>query len=31
MGPKKQEGDAEKGKAIYMTQCASCHSLTVFN
>lgn len=30
MGPKaKKQGDAFKGKEIFMAQCASCHSLTV--
>ena len=31
MGAKKggKEGDPEKGKSIFMIQCASCHSLTV--
>ena len=28
MGGKKKEGDADKGKGIFMTQCASCHNLT---
>lgn len=28
MGPKKKEGNAEKGKAIFAAQCQSCHSLT---
>lgn len=28
MGPKKREGDANKGKEIFNAQCASCHSLT---
>lgn len=27
MGPKK-EGDAEKGKTLFMGSCASCHNLT---
>jgi cytochrome c2 len=29
MGAKKKEGDANKGKEIFMTQCASCHSMSV--
>jgi cytochrome c len=28
MGPKKKEGDANKGKDIFMAQCASCHSMS---
>lgn len=28
MGPKKKEGDAAKGKEIFMAQCASCHTMT---
>lgn len=28
MGPKKKEGDANKGKEIFMAQCASCHSMS---
>jgi len=31
MGAKKKEGDPEKGKNIFMTQCASCHSMSVNN
>jgi cytochrome c len=27
MGPKKKEGNAAKGKEIFMAQCASCHSM----
>jgi cytochrome c len=27
MGPKAKEGDAGKGKDIFMAQCASCHML----
>ena len=29
MGPKKKEADPNKGKEIFMAQCASCHSMTV--
>jgi cytochrome c len=31
MGPKKKEGNPDKGKAIFMAQCASCHSLTAMS
>lgn len=27
MGPKKKEGNIEKGKEIFAAQCASCHAL----
>jgi cytochrome c len=28
MGPKKKEGNSDKGKEIFAAQCASCHSMT---
>jgi cytochrome c len=28
MGPKKKEGNPDKGKDIFQSQCASCHSLS---
>jgi len=28
MGPKKKEGNADKGKEIFQAQCASCHSMS---
>ena len=28
MGPKKKEGDPNKGKEIFMAQCAACHTMT---
>ena len=28
MGPKKRDADPNKGKEIFMAQCASCHSMT---
>ncbi len=31
MGPKAKEGDPEKGKSIFMGQCASCHTLTAMS
>ncbi len=31
MGPKKVEGNADKGKEIFMAQCASCHSMTAMS
>jgi cytochrome c len=28
MGPKKKEGNPDKGKQIFAAQCASCHSMS---
>lgn len=28
MGPKKKEGNPDKGKEIFQAQCASCHSMS---
>ena len=28
MGPKKKEGNSDKGKEIFQAQCASCHSMS---